>query len=124
MSVRVGTDLVSVAAVQESIDRFGERYLARVYTPRELDDCDGDPVRLAARFAAKEAVVKVLRPGRGVAVPWADISLRREPGGWAELELTGRAADLARSGAMDEWSVSIAHENGYATAVVVAEVSA
>ena len=68
MAVRVGIDLVSVQAVQDSLRAHPQAYLARVYTDREVTDCrtaDGvDPERLAARFAAKEATLKVLRPAR------------------------------------------------------------
>jgi holo-[acyl-carrier protein] synthase len=118
----VGIDLVSVAAVQESIDRFADRYLARVYTPAELTDCDGDAGRLAARFAAKEAAVKVLRPKPDEAVPWLAIETRRTAGGWAELTLHREAEGLAQTAGLEGWSVSISHETGYATAVVTAEV--
>lgn len=122
----MGIDLVSVAAVQESIDLFADRYLERVYTAREIADCTGpagpDPQRLAARFAAKEAVVKVLRPGRGVAVPWSAIEVLRSPEGWTGLALHDRAQSLAQAGRLDGWSVSLSHESGYAGAVVAAEV--
>ena len=72
-ALRVGTDLVHVPDVAASIDRFGARYLHRVYTDAELDTCRSgaggwSPERLAARFAAKEAVLKVLRPADGVSV--------------------------------------------------------
>jgi len=67
MAVRVGIDLVSVDAVRQSLSEHGEHYLSRVYSEREVRDCTTpsgpDPERLAARFAAKEATLKVLRPG-------------------------------------------------------------
>ena len=73
----------------------GDRYLARVYTPRELEDCRGpggragpDPAHLAARFAAKEAVFKILRVG-DQAVAWLDVQTRRDPTGWDKLILPG-----------------------------------
>jgi holo-[acyl-carrier protein] synthase len=126
--VRIGIDLVSVASVQESIDRYADRYLHRVYTERELSDCTGadglDAARLAARFAAKEAAVKVLRPAPDVAVPWSAIEVRRPDGGggWVELVLREPAQSLAQSARLDGWSVSLSHENGYASAVVAAEL--
>ena len=61
-TIRVGTDLTCVADVASSIERFGDRYLRRLFTDHELDATGGAPERLAARFAAKEATVKVLRP--------------------------------------------------------------
>jgi holo-[acyl-carrier protein] synthase len=126
MGLRVGTDLVLVDTVRESISRHAEHYLERVYTPRELEDCRTasgiDPQRLAARFAAKEATIKVLRPGEE-AIPWNSIEVRRHPAGWVELALSGEAASLAARGGVTELSLSVAHEGGVATAVVVASCS-
>jgi holo-[acyl-carrier protein] synthase len=123
VSLRVGVDLVSVDSVRESLDAHGEHYLARVYTAGERDDCttDGivDPERLAARFAAKEATLKVLRPGE-VGVPWSSIEVVRDPGGWVGLELSGPAAELAADAHVLELALSITHEAGFASAVVIA----
>jgi holo-[acyl-carrier protein] synthase len=123
MSLRVGTDLVSVDTVRGSIETHAEHYLERVYTPRELRDCRTpqgiDPERLAARFAAKEATLKVLRP-RDEGIPWNSIEVRRDPSGWVELELSGVAAKLATDAGVTELSLSITHEGGFAAAVVVA----
>jgi holo-[acyl-carrier protein] synthase len=125
MAVRVGIDLVSVQAVEDSIRTHAERYLERIYTARELDDCgspDGiDAHRLAGRFAAKEATIKVLRPG-DEPVPWHDIEVQRAPGGWTELALGGHAALLAERAGVADLAVSITHEAGFASAVVVAEL--
>ncbi|HWT95715.1 MAG TPA: holo-ACP synthase [Solirubrobacteraceae bacterium] len=125
MPVRVGIDLVRVEDVEDSINRHAERYLERVYTGRELADCRSEhgvqAERLAARFAAKEAAIKVLRPD-GEAVPWLDIEVRREPGGWVELELARRAAGLAERAGVASLAVSLTHESGYASAVVIAEL--
>ena len=125
MAVRVGIDLVAVAAVRESIDVHADRYLNRIYTDRELGDCrtpEGvDPERLAARFAAKEATLKVLRPDEE-AIPWRSIEVRRQPAGWVELELSGRAAALAEQAGVSDLALSLTHEDGFASAVVVAEL--
>jgi holo-[acyl-carrier protein] synthase len=126
VSVRVGIDLVSVAAVEQSLEQFAERYLERIYSAREIGESAGsdgpDPARLAARFAAKEAAIKVLRPATDQPVPWRSIEVRRSPGGWPELALDGAAAELAEAAGLDGWSMSLTHENGYACAVVLAEV--
>lgn len=123
MSVRAGIDLVSVDAVRDSLAAHGERYLGRVFTEREVQDCTGatgiDAERLAARFAAKEAALKVLRPGE-VGLSLKEIEVRRAPGGWVELELSGPAAELAADGGLSDFAVSITHEAGWASAVVVA----
>jgi holo-[acyl-carrier protein] synthase len=123
MGMRVGIDLVSVQSVRESIDAHGEHYLTRIYTEREVDDCRTpagvDAERLAARFAAKEAALKALRPGdRGVR--WTTIEVLRSPAGWVELQLTGDAAELAADAGLTALELSIAHEGGFACAVVVA----
>ena len=115
----MGTDLTSVAEVRDSIATHGDRYLRRVYAPEELADARGDPQRLAARFAAKEAVLKVLRPGDD-AVPWKEIRVRRHASGWTDLVLSGRAAERATAVGIEEWAVSLSHEGDLATAVVVA----
>jgi holo-[acyl-carrier protein] synthase len=115
----VGTDLTSVPEVREAIALHGDRYLQRIYTPEELADAQGDPQRLAARFAAKEATLKVLRPGDDP-LPWNEIMVRRHPSGWTDLVLSGRAAERARAAGLDEWAVSLTHEGDLASAVVVA----
>ena len=122
-SIRVGIDLCSVADVAESVATFGDRYLHRVYTPHELDYCVQDPARtserLAARFAAKEAAVKVLRPA-DARPEWRSIEVRRDSAGWCELALTGTAAKLARDADITSLAVSLSHDGDLATAVVVA----
>jgi holo-[acyl-carrier protein] synthase len=125
VSVRVGIDLVSVESVRDSVRSHAEHYLKRVYTERELDDCRTsagvDPERLAARFAAKEATLKVLRPDN-VGISWDTIEVRRHPSGWVDLELSGPAAALAEQAGITELALSIAHEGGFATAIVIANV--
>lgn len=120
--LRVGTDLTSVPEVRAAIAAHGERYLHRIFAPEELADTGGDPRRLAARFAAKEAVLKVLRPGDD-AVPWNEIRVRRHPSGWTDLVLSGRAAERARAEHLEDWAVSLSHEGELASAVVVATVT-
>ena len=123
--MRAGIDLVSVEAVRESLGTHGRHYLDRVYTEREVQDCTGpagvDPERLAARFAAKEAALKVLRPG-DVGLSLSEIELRRSPEGWVDLELSGPAAEIAAATGLSDFSVSITHEGGFASAVVIANV--
>lgn len=121
MAARVGIDLASVSEVRDAVAAHGDRYLQRVYTPQELQDCAGDPARLAGRFAAKEAAIKVLRPGAGTALPWHEIEVLRHPEGWTELRLDGAAASRARTEGLSDWSVSLSHEGDTACAVVLAE---
>lgn len=123
MPLRVGIDLVTVDSVRDSLAEHGEHYLARVFTAREREDCATptgvDPERLAGRFAAKEATLKVLRPGE-VGVPWNTIAVVRDPAGWVTLELSGPAATVAAAAGVSELALSITHEGGFASAVVIA----
>jgi holo-[acyl-carrier protein] synthase len=122
-ALRVGTDLVPVDHVAESVARFGDRYVGRVYTPHEVSCCQGTPAvvaaGLAARFAAKEATIKVLRPV-GHQPDWRSIEIRRDPAGWCELHLTDEAARMAQEQGINNLAVSLTHESGMAAAVVVA----
>ncbi|MGH9018117.1 MAG: holo-ACP synthase [Acidimicrobiales bacterium] len=121
--LRVGTDLVPVAEVADSVARFGDRYLGRVYTAHELACCQGPPsvvaAGLAARFAAKEATIKVLRPVDHQP-QWRSIEIRRHSTGWCEVHLADTAARLAESQGIGPMAVSMTHEAGMAAAVVVA----
>ena len=121
-AVRVGVDLVRVSDARAALERFGDRYLRRVFTEAEATECLSSrpraPERLAARFAAKEAAIKVLRPTAWL--DWRLIEVVRAPGGWTEVALHGDAAALAREAGLGQFSVSISHEGEYATAVVVA----
>ncbi len=123
MPTRVGIDLASVEFVRSSIAAHGEHYLTRVYTPAELQDCTTpngiDPERLAARFAAKEAALKVLRPG-AVGIPLSAIEVVRDPDGAVALLLDGPAAVLASNLRVTELALSLTHEGGLAGAIVIA----
>jgi holo-[acyl-carrier protein] synthase len=122
-ALRVGTDLVAVAEVAESVARFGDRYVGRIYTEHEVSCCEGTPAvvaaGLAARFAAKEATIKVLRPS-GHQPEWRSIEIRRHPAGWCSVSLTDEAARMAEEQGIRNMAVSLTHEAGMAAAVVVA----
>ncbi|MCW3000777.1 MAG: acpS [Conexibacter sp.] len=124
MPLRVGIDLVSTSTVAGALAAHGEHYLRRIYTEREIADCGGldapDPLRLAARFAAKEAAMKALRVG-DAAVPFASIEVVHGADGAPELELHGAAAEVAAASGLTAFAVSLTHEDAYASAVVVAE---
>jgi len=125
VALRVGIDLVAADAVAAALEaHHGERYLKRVYTDAEIDDCRTaagvDPERLAARFAAKEATLKVL-PADDGGVSLRTIEVRREESGRVHLQLSGRAAQLAAEAGLEEFALSLTHESGFAAAVVVAD---
>lgn len=113
----VGIDLVDVAEVRDALAQHGPRYLERVYAPSERET---DPSRLAVRFAAKEAVLKALRPDPGAAVPWPSIAItvpdRRPP----SVTLSGAAAALSRTRGVTTLSVSLHRRGGHALAVALA----
>src|SRR3982751_182540 len=95
-----GIDLVEVSRIAEMLERHGERFLSRVFTPGEALHSEGRRGRaehLAGRFAAKEAVLKALGTGWAEGVAWTDIEVCAEPSGAPRLSLTGRAAELARA---------------------------
>jgi holo-[acyl-carrier protein] synthase len=117
-------DLVDVRGVEEALRTHPDRYLRRVYSPREVDECHRagrlDARLLAQCFAAKEAVVKVLAPASGDAVPWPAVTVRRR-GGRPQAVLEGGAADLAARRGIRGLSLSITHEAHHAAAVAIAE---
>ncbi len=134
----MGVDVADASDVAASVARFGDRYLHRIYTEDEIADCRGRPAAsapassapaapvpavwarsLAARFAAKEATMKVLRPS-GVPPAWRSIEVRRSSGGWPEMHLHGDAELLAATSGVVGVSVSLSHHDDLATAVVVA----
>jgi holo-[acyl-carrier protein] synthase len=117
--LRCGIDLIEVRRVAQGIERFGERFLNRFFTPGERSDCGDQPHRLAARFAAKEAVAKALGTGIG-AVGWAEIEIRCGERGRPTLYLHGAAAQEAGTLGLTEWDVSLTHTADHAGAVVVA----
>jgi holo-[acyl-carrier protein] synthase len=125
VSIRVGLDLVAVELVEDALRAsHRDRYLKRVYTEREVLDCQTatglDPERLAARFAAKEATLKVL-PLADEGISLRAIEVLREPSGRVHIELTGRAATAAAEAGVIDLALSLTHEGGFAAAVVVAE---
>jgi holo-[acyl-carrier protein] synthase len=117
--IRTGVDLVDVGRIVSLLDRYGARFAHRVFTDRELEACKGRPERLAARFAAKEAVSKALGTGIGQ-VAWREIEVVSDSSGRPELRLDGRAGELAAELGLHLWSVSLSHTQGQAVAFVVA----
>ena len=112
----LGIDIIKVERIRASIERFGERFSKRVLTPAEQRYVRLRPETFAGRWAAKEAVSKVLGLGvRGIG--WRDIEVERLPTGQPAVRLHGRAAERADQLGMDRVAVSISHESEYAVAV-------
>jgi holo-[acyl-carrier protein] synthase len=124
VTILIGVDIQQIDEVRESIERFGDRYVRRVYTDYEIDDCctnaQGAASALASRFAAKEAMFKVLTNGDGVAT-WQEIEVRRLETGQPALVLRGAAAELADRQGIATIFLSLSQSGATAAAVVVAE---
>lgn len=114
-----GIDLIEIDRLERAIQRHGDRFLRRVFTPAELDEVGGNPASLAARFAAKEAVAKALGTGIGT-VTWLEIEVLRGPAREPNLHLMGAAARLASENRLHQWSLSLSHTHTHAIAMVVA----
>jgi holo-[acyl-carrier protein] synthase len=120
----LGTDLIETKRVEESIDRFGDRFLERVFTEGEIAYCrrkKNAGESFAARFAAKEAGAKALGTGISRGVNWKELEVRREVSGKPTLHLSGRAAELAEAMGVRRLQLSLTHSRELAMAVVVAE---
>jgi holo-[acyl-carrier protein] synthase len=115
----VGIDLVDIDRITEVLARYPERFRLRILTPKEDRYCHGKPERIAGRWAAKEAVSKVLGLGvRGVG--WREIEILPNRAGQPQVYLHARAAARAARLGLEELSVSISHERRMAVAVAVA----
>ena len=124
MLIGTGVDLIEVERIAHSIERYGERFLRRVYTDHEIAYCNrkrGSAESFAARFAAKEAGAKALGTGISRGVTWNEFQVARNPGGRPVLELRGRAALLATELGVRAISLSLTHTSGLAMATVVME---
>ena len=125
MVVGLGTDITEVPRIARSIQRFGDRFLARVYTPGEIAYCQSRlktaAQSFAARFAAKEAAAKALGTGISRGVGWLELEVVRAPGQAPQLRLSGRAAARARQLGVTRTSLSLTHTGETALAVVVME---
>jgi holo-[acyl-carrier protein] synthase len=118
----VGLDIVSVAEVAAALDRFGRRYLDRVFTAREAASCRTGATtaqRLAVRFAAKEAALKALQPDRKW-IDWRAIEVKRHKSGRCALVLHREAACLASRRGLHNFALSMSHDGDRAAAIVVA----
>lgn len=124
MVLGVGTDLIEIERVHESIERFGDRFLQRIFTPGEIEYCrrrKQAAESYAARFAAKEAGAKALGTGMSRGVGWQEIEVRRRPGEKPTLHWSGRAAERARALGIERVELSLTHSKSIAMAVVVVE---
>jgi len=115
---QIGLDIVEIARIQEAVDRWGERFLRRVYTEAELELCRSRMPKLASRFAGKEAVMKALGAGSN-GIAWRDIEILSDGDNRPLLFLHGRAWCRARELGVKELSISLSHSREYAIASVM-----
>jgi holo-[acyl-carrier protein] synthase len=124
MIVGTGIDIAEVPRIRHSIERFGDRFLKRIFTEGEIRYCDSKANRVeryAARFAAKEAAMKALGTGWNHGVRWRDCEVARLPGGRPTIQFHGRAAEFAAKLGVRNASVSLSHTKEQAIAQVILE---
>jgi holo-[acyl-carrier protein] synthase len=122
--VGTGTDLTEIERIADSVKRFGDRFLQRIYTEAELRYClrkKNSAESLAARFAAKEAGAKALGTGIAKGVGWREIEVKHLPGGRPTLVFHGRAAERAATMAVTGAHLSLSHSREMAIATVILE---
>jgi holo-[acyl-carrier protein] synthase len=122
--VGIGIDVCEVSRIQAAIERFGDRFIRRIYTPAEINYCQSKKnavERFAGRFAAKEAATKAIGTGLHFGVTWQDVEISRLPGGRPTVLFHRAAAQhFARLGAKDA-HLSITHSGDLAVAQVIIE---
>jgi holo-[acyl-carrier protein] synthase len=117
--LQCGIDLVEIDRIVAAIERFGVRFLHRIWTERELAYCRGRAPELAARFAAKEATSKAL--GTGIAgLVWRDVEILPDERGKPLIFLHGGAKERAAQVGLSHWAISLTHSRHMACAMVVA----
>ena len=124
MITGIGIDVIQNERIRESIERFSDRFLRRIYTEREAEycgKCANPAIHYAARFAAKEAAFKALGTGWAAGVKWVDVEVERLPSGKPELHLHGEALVRATSMGATRFHVSLTHDQLVSCAVVVLE---
>lgn len=115
--ITTGVDLVDCARIARMLEE-DRTFLDLAFTKAEQEDCQADPARLGARWAAKEAAMKALGQGIGTIAP-LDIGVRRDENGAPMMELSGSAEARAKELGITDWSVALSHESGFAVAFVV-----
>jgi holo-[acyl-carrier protein] synthase len=119
----IGTDIIECLRIARMIERHGELFLHRVYTPAEIGYCSPRRARTehyAGRWAAKEAVLKALGTGWSRGIQWTDVEVYNQPGGQPIIRLHHRAAEIADQSGIDRILISITHCRHYAVAFATA----
>jgi holo-[acyl-carrier protein] synthase len=118
-----GIDIVETSRIRKLIEHHGAHFLDRVFTPAEQAYCNASRKRalehFAGRFAAKEAVLKVLGTGWRGGIAWTDVEIVKDPSGQPQINLTGETARIAKELGIAKWHVSISHIETHATASAI-----
>ena len=115
----VGVDIVEIERIAKALKRFGDRFLARIYTQAEVDHCRGRVAEIAARFAAKEAISKAL--GTGIhGLTWQEMEILPDALGQPQVYLRGSALERAHALGLTDFAISLSHSQEYAIAFVLA----
>lgn len=117
--MQCGVDLIEIERIEAAVQRWGERFLHRVWTDREIEFCRGRAPELAARFAGKEAASKALGTGI-VGLIWREIEILPDRRGKPLVFLHGNARRRAEQVRLDTWAISLTHSRQLACAMVVA----
>jgi len=118
----IGTDIIEIERIRKAVERYGHRFLNRIYTHREQEYClahrDSAP-RLAGRFAAKEAVLKAIGTGLRTEISWLDIEIINNHDGKPEVVLSDHLKELLSFDQNSSIEISISHCHAYATAFAI-----
>jgi holo-[acyl-carrier protein] synthase len=120
----IGTDLVKISRMKRVMDRWGDRFVQRVFTPQEAELCNkraSPPAAFSLRFAAKEAFSKALGLGMKKGIRWRDIEIFHYPSGKPGLKLYGRSFEICKENNINGFHLSLSDEQEYGLAMVVLE---
>lgn len=120
MIIGIGIDIIEIDRVKKSVEKFGERFLNKIYTQKELEYCLKKKYKyqhLAARFAAKEAVYKALATGWNEDVSWHNIEISNEPNGMPIVTLHGKLKKFLQKG--KDLKISMSHSRDYVTCMAI-----
>ena len=121
--IGIGTDITECLRIARMIERHGELFIDRVYTPEEIKYCQSRKLatqHFTGRWAAKEAILKALGTGWRRGITWCDVEVRNEPGGRPVVAVRGGAKEVVEQLGIAEILVSISHCRSYATATAIA----
>lgn len=121
MIAGIGTDLIEIQRVADAVQKFEDRFLKRVFTEKERAYCNKRSASLAARFAAKEALLKSLGTGLRLGMRWQDMEVRNDALGKPHLHCSGKVAEEMAQKGIAQVHLSLSHSRDFALATVVLE---